>query len=155
MQKMAWSALGIGLLIVGCSGGYSNKEDSTSQPSEDAKAPAAEAAPGILLGTVTYRERIALPEDGEAYLWIVDTTPGIITTQVVIAEVTVQSGGKQVPISFTLPYDPTRIAADHDYGLRAVIRSKGKTMFETKDATAVITKGRPGRVDLVLTRAAE
>jgi putative lipoprotein len=155
MQKLVWSALGIGLLIVGCSGGYSNKDDSSPNPESDSNAPSAEAAPGIVLGTVTYRERIALPEDGEAYLWIVDTTPGIITTQVVVAEVTVQSGGKQVPISFTLPYDPTRIAPDHDYGLRAVIRSKGKSMFETKDATAVITKGRPVKVDLVLTRVAE
>jgi putative lipoprotein len=147
------------LVAAGCSGSYSDKGNAASGGGDAAKAakPATEGSvsEGTVKGTVAYRERIALPDDAEAYLWIIDTTPGIITTQVVVAETTVKAEGKQVPLAFTLAYDPGRITADHDYGLKAVIKGGGKTMFETKDATPVITKGKPTEVALILTRTAD
>ena len=157
MMRMARvSLLALSLAIVGCSiGGNDNRP---SESPDVGKAPAAvpnpEAVEPVVKGTVSYRERMALPDDAEVFLWIMDVTPGIIVAQVVTAETTVKTLGKQFPIEFELPDDPARIAGDHDYGLRAVIKSGGGELFATPEPTPVITKGKSNKVELVLRRSA-
>src|SRR5262245_49871912 len=155
MIRANWVAFAIvGLALAGCSG-YG--DDKASDTTDITKAPVAVPNPEpvvpVVKGTVSYRERIALPADAEVELWIMDVTPNIIVTQAVLADTTVKPLGKQIPIEFELGYDPARIAGDHDYGLRAVIKSGGREMFVTKDPTPVITKGKSNHVELVLTRA--
>ena len=145
------------VLIAGCSGRSNEKSADSVEPGS---APAGVPTPpqsteSIVKGKVTYRERIALPADAEVDLWIMDVTPNIIVAQVVLAEANVKANGRQVPIEFEIPYDPVRIVGDHDYGLRAVIKSGGGQMFESKEPTLVITKGKPTDVELVLVRSTQ
>jgi putative lipoprotein len=146
----------LSLAIVGCSGHGNDKR--VSEPAGSAKAPSAvpnpEPVEPVVKGTVSYRERMALPDDAEVALWIMDVTPGIIVAQVVLAETTVKTLGKQVPVEFELPYDAARVVGDHDYGLRAVITSGGGELFATPEPVPVITKGKSNQVELVLRRSA-
>jgi len=106
----------------------------------------------MVAGTVTYRERMALPSDAVVEIWMTDITPGIITTMQVLGQTTVHAEGKQVPIPFELPYEAAQIAPDHTYGIRAAIQAGGQTLFESDAPTAVITQGNPTQVELWLKR---
>jgi len=110
----------------------------------------ADSAP-VLRGTVSYRERIALPPDSMLVVSLTDTSPVIVTTRIV-AEAVLRVDGKEPPIPFELPYDRARIASDHSYGVRAAIRSGDRILFETSGAYPVITRGNPTRVELLLVR---
>lgn len=109
--------------------------------------------PPAVSGTVAYRERMALPPDAEVEVWITDTSPGIVT-MAILAQVSVPTAGKQVPVPFTLPVDPARVEPTHTYGLRAVIKSGGQTLFESREPVPVLTQGHPATVSLLLARAA-
>lgn len=108
---------------------------------------------GVVTGTITYRERIALPPDAVADIWIADVSPGMIVAQVLLADTTVRAEGRQVPLPFELRFDPARAEATHTYALKVVIKSAdGQELFTSGDSTFVITQGKPSRVDLVLQR---
>jgi putative lipoprotein len=110
-------------------------------------------APGVVAGSITYRERIALPPDAVVEIWIADVSPGMIVAQVLLADTTVRAEGRQVPLPFELRFDPARAEATHTYALKAVIKSAdGQELFTSGDSTFVITQGNPSRVDLVLRR---
>ena len=104
-------------------------------------------------GTVAYRERLALPDDATVDVWITDIGSGIVT-MAVLGETSVAARGRQVPLSFELPIDQARVNADRPYGIRAVIRAGGATLFETREPTPVLTQGHPTTVTLMLTRVA-
>jgi uncharacterized lipoprotein YbaY len=108
----------------------------------------------VVKGTVAYREDLTLPPDAVVDVWAVDVTPGM-NAAVILAETSVPVSGRQIPIPFEmpLPYDPSRIAPDHDYGVKAVIKTaRGEALFETPEAVRVLTKGNPSSVNLMLTR---
>ena len=157
MRRVIWTGLlFLSVVIGGCTiGGHDNRPGSTD---EVAKAPVPVASPEpvepVVKGTVTYRERVAIPADAEVYVWIMDVTPNVMLAQVVLADTTVTPLGKQIPIPFELAYDPSKIAGDHDYGVRAVIKSGGNEMFVSREPTPVITKGKSNQVELVLGRSA-
>jgi putative lipoprotein len=106
----------------------------------------------MLLGSVTYRERVALPSDAVVEVWMTDVSP-LILTMAVIAETTVRTEGRQVPIPFELRYDPSRIEPDHGYAVKAVIKSAEQILFQTDEERRVVTKGNPAQVALLLARA--
>jgi len=108
---------------------------------------------GVLRGSVGYRERVALPPDAVVEVWLVDVSP-LILPLALIAETTVPSQGRQVPIPFELRYDPRKIQPDHIYGVKAAIRSAGQILFATTTAHHVITQGNPSQVELWLQRTA-
>ena len=108
---------------------------------------------GILRGSVAYRERVALPPDAVVEVWLLDVSPMILPLAL-IAETTVRSQGRQVPIPFELRYDPKKIQPDHIYGVKAAIRSAGQILFETTTPHHVITQGNPSQVELWLQRTA-
>lgn len=109
---------------------------------------------GTVRGSVAYRERVALPPDAVVEVWIVDASALVIAVPV-LAETTVMPEGRQVPIPFELPFDSSRIEPDHDYTVKAVIRSEGRILFATDTDRLVITKGRPLQADLWLVRSTE
>jgi putative lipoprotein len=134
--------LGLALLssvIIGCAAGPAQMSTPDTQ--------------GVLRGSVAYRERIALPPDAVVEVWLIDVSP-LIVAQVLIAETTVPSRGRQVPIPFELRYDPKKIQPDHTYAVKAAIRSAGQILFETPTPHPVITKGNPLQAELWLQRAA-
>ena len=107
-------------------------------------------ASAMVTGTVTYRERIALPPDAvlEVQLFdlsLVDTAAILIAEQTVIVQ-------HQVPLAFELSYDPADIDERMSYAVRAAIRIAGKAMFITNRSYPVLTRGNPNHVDLILIR---
>ena len=104
-----------------------------------------------LTGTVSYRERVALPPDAVAEVSVIDATVQDVAATVV-AKTAVPSEGKQVPLPFTLSYDASRIDKTHLYTVRATIKSSGQILFTTDQVRGVITQGNPTHVDLMLSR---
>lgn len=95
---------------------------------------AAQAATLTLSGEVTYRERIALPENGTLRISLVDlATPDQPRVQ---AEGAIASPG-QVPLSFNLNFDDNVIAEGQSYGLRAEILSGGQVWFRNDEPLAI------------------
>ena len=101
----------------------------------------------MVSGAVTYDEDVSLPPDAAVDVWIIDVTPGIVAAAIV-AETTIEAGNARPPIPFKLRYDPGRVFPDHDYAIKAVIRSAGETLFEMPNDFRVITKGHPTRVEV-------
>ncbi len=138
----------VGIAVLAVSLGWA--EVGTPQSST---AQTAAAQPSVS-GTVVYRERMALPPDAaiEVKLQDVSGTGGTANT---IAETVFGSGGKQVPISFQLSYNPSDINPAHKYQVQANIRVNGKLMFTGVIPYLVITQGAPSQVALLLERAPE
>lgn len=113
-----------------------------------ALAQTADAEMGSISGTVTYRERIALPETAELALTISRSSRGVVQP---VTSLTMLLGRKQVPIHFVMPYQLSSIEKGQDYILRAEIRDRGEVLFRTSEGVAVITNGR-NRTELTLVR---
>lgn len=109
---------------------------------------AAGHAPGAakrLAGTVTYRERMALPPDAELVVVLDSRTEDRDAVQV--AEVRIPANGRSIPLPFEIRYtrDPEK-----EYTLRARILEKGgEVLFDTPeplpvpdDATALVVLTR-------------
>ncbi len=73
-----------------------------------------------LTGTALYRERIALPADARMIVRISDVSL-MDAPATVIAETEVATAGRQVPLAFTLDYDPSRIDPRRRYSVSARI----------------------------------
>lgn len=137
-RRWLWLAGTMALFAVGCS------------QQKDSKVG---ASPGMVKGTVAYRERMALPNDAVIEVWMTDVTPGLITTMQVLGQTTVRADGKQVPIPFELSYDPAQIEPTHTYGIKAAITAGGEALFASDAPTPVITQGNPTtEVNLLVTR---
>lgn len=101
-------------------------------------------------GSVTFRERVALPPDAVIDVQLSDASVADIAGQTV-AEVLINAEGRQVPVPFTLTYDPAKIDPSHRYSVRATIRSgDGMLMFSSTQAYPVLTHGAPSKTNLVL-----
>jgi putative lipoprotein len=105
----------------------------------------------VVSGTVSYKERMALPADAVIEVELADVSKADAAARV-IARTTVSPDGRQVPIPFELSYDPSAVSPNGTYAVRAVIRSGGQMLFTTDTRYLVITGGRPSRVNLVLVR---
>jgi putative lipoprotein len=102
-------------------------------------------------GTVSYRERVALPADAVVEISIVDASVADSATKV-IASATVASEGRQVPLPFVVSYDSHRIEQRHLYVIRANIHGGEQLLFASDVIRGVITQGNPTHVDLALSR---
>jgi putative lipoprotein len=115
-------------------------------------ATAAHAQGAAVTGTATYRERIALPPGAVLEVELLDVSrQDAPAVRIAAATIPVQG---QVPIAFTLPYDPARIEERSNYAVRAVLRVDGQVAFRTDRAFPVLTRGAGRRVELLLVRAA-
>ena len=105
----------------------------------------AEAA--IVSGTVTYRPRIALPPDAVVRVWVQDMNRA--DEPATIAEQTVATAGRQVPIPFAIQVDPRRVEPGHRYAVRAEIRGAG-TLLWTTDSASLIAQPGTQKTDVVI-----
>ena len=103
----------------------------------------------VVTGSVTYRERSALPPDAVVRVQLSDVSRQDAAA-IPVAQATLTPAGRQVPLPFELRYDPKAIDSTHTYAVRATIESGGRLIFTTTTASTVITRGGPTRVDLVL-----
>lgn len=94
-------------------------------------------------GTVTYLQRIALPPEAVMTVRIEDVSRADAQAEV-IGEQVVQTKGKQVPLSFEVPYDVGKIEENHTYSLRVRIEDgAGNLLFINDTSVPVITRGNP------------
>ena len=110
------------------------------------------SASAQVTGTVTYRERIALPPSAVIKVQVVDVSRADAPA-VVLGEQLIEAAGKQVPFSFAIAYDPAGIDERMSYAVQARIEAGGRLLFISDQRYAVITRDAPGHVDLVLKAA--
>lgn len=114
----------------------------------------AHAAPATPLdrigGSVSYRERIALPDDATLTVELLDLSkPDIKVGR--LARLSLPSRGRQVPLVFELPYYQADIQSSHHYGVRAMLTSSGgELLFTTTQHAVVLTQGAGKQAQLVL-----
>lgn len=111
-------------------------------------------APAKVTGTVTYRERIALPPTAVIKVQLVDVSRADASA-VVIGERLVDPGGQQVPFPFEIAYDSAKIEANHSYAVQARIEVDGQLRFISDQRYGVITRGAPIHVEMVLRSVAK
>lgn len=109
----------------------------------------AAAAPASLRGSVSYRERIALPPGATVIVRLIDVSLADAPSQT-IAETTIRPRG-QVPVPFVLRYDDRDIRGRRSYALSAEIREGDRLLFTTTRRYSVLAGGRDD-TDLVLER---
>jgi putative lipoprotein len=107
------------------------------------------AATASVSGTVTYLQRIALPPTAVIQVRLVDVSRADAPA-VVLGEQVIQAGGSQVPFSFEIPYDPARIDPRFSYAIQARIEDGGRLLFINDQHYAVVTRGAPVQLDMVL-----
>lgn len=107
------------------------------------------AASATVTGTVSYRERIALPPNAIVKVQLQDTSRADAPA-VTLAEQTIQTEGKQVPIPFRLEYDSSKIREGNTYTVRAQISIEDQLRFTSDTAYSVITNGGPSRVEILV-----
>jgi uncharacterized lipoprotein YbaY len=103
-----------------------------------------------LTGTITYRERIALPPNARVEVQLVDATDENAPSPLVAERLIDEPG--QVPIAFSLSYDPASISASHTYALRVRIRVDQDIWFASPFDVRVLTAANPTQVELQLER---
>jgi putative lipoprotein len=112
-------------------------------------APAGGGAGARVTGTVTYLQRIALPPSAVVKVRLADVSRAGAPA-VVLGEQLIAAGGKQPPFAFEIPYDPATIDPRFTYAVQARIENDGKLLFINDQRYAVITRGAPDHVDMVL-----
>ncbi|RJG07129.1 hypothetical protein D3870_14960 [Noviherbaspirillum cavernae] len=117
-------------------------------PDKSSAAPAARM-PEVVTGNASYRERIALPLGAVVRVTLEDVSRADAASRL-IAEQTIRPE-RQVPIPFSLPYDPALINAANRYAVRATIsNAEGRLMWTTTQHYGVITQGNPNHADIML-----
>jgi putative lipoprotein len=102
----------------------------------------------MVTGTVSYRERIALPPDAVVLVQLrdvslMDVAAKLISEQIIKPE-------HSVPIPFSLPYAPQDIDERMTYSVFATIRSGDRLLFVSDRSYQVLTRGHSDYIDLIL-----
>lgn len=103
-------------------------------------------------GTVTYRQRIALPDNAIVQVQLLDVSRQDVAATV-LGEQTITPNGRQVPFEFEISYDPAQIQAEHSYAIQARITVDGQLRFLNTSSYPVITNDNPNRVDVLVNSA--
>lgn len=103
---------------------------------------------GKVTGTITYRQKIALPPNAVVTVSLQDVSLQDAPAKT-IAEQVIKSPG-QVPIPFSISYNPKAIDGKNTYAIRAKITVADKLMFINQTAYPVITRGKPSIVEVVV-----
>ncbi len=108
----------------------------------------ATVATGLVGGSATYRERIALSGDAVFEARLEDVSLADAPSQL-LGRTRIDAPG-QVPIRFAIAYDPARIQARRTYIVRATIREGERLAFTTDRIYRPFVDGRPQPLQLVL-----
>ncbi len=102
------------------------------------------AAPRTLSGTVTYRERIALPPGAVVEVSLLDVSLADAPSRTIARTRIVAR--RQVPIPYRLRFNDAMIRPGHRYALRAEIRVRGQLWFTTMEHHAALVPGASGEI---------
>lgn len=101
-------------------------------------------------GTVTYRQRLALPPDAVVNVQLLDVSKADVPA-IVFGQETIVARGRQVPLAFEVKYDPNRITANATVVVSATIKMGGRLLFTTTNVQRAITGGYPSKgIEVVL-----
>jgi uncharacterized lipoprotein YbaY len=95
-----------------------------------------------LNGTVAYRQRIALPPNAIVEVSLQDVSKMDAPAEV-LDSVKFPSAGRQVPLPFTLHYDPAQIDERNTYTVSARITVDGVLTWISTTHNPVLTRGAP------------
>ena len=144
-RQMGMAALAVLGLLSACATG-------PAAPPAPGTAPAAGSAPvGAQVrvsGTLTYLQRIALPEGSEVIVQLRDVSR-MDAAAVVLAEQRFLTRS-QVPLPFELLVDGRKIDPRMRYAVAARIERGGKLLFINDKIYPVLTQGQGNRAELVL-----
>jgi putative lipoprotein len=98
---------------------------------------------GMVTGVVTYRQRIALPQDAVIRVRVRDVSLADAVAPL-LGEQVIRTEGRQVPIPYAVDYDKGDIVATHRYSVQARIEDgAGSLLFISDTVNPVITMGNP------------
>ena len=138
-RMMAAAAFGVLALLAGCATG----------PGPQPPGPAAPAAGGLRVGgSISYLQRIALPEGSDVVVQLRDVSRADAAA-VVLAEQRFKTRS-QVPLPFELLVNAARIDPRMRYAVAARIEYGGKLLFINDKIYPVLTQGHGKRADLIL-----
>jgi putative lipoprotein len=104
----------------------------------------------FLNGTVTYRQRVALTPQARVQVELRDVSASDAgAPPPPIAKQIIETPG-QVPIPFSLEYDPTKILGGRDYAVSARIVDRGQLQFVTDTPVPVLTGGAQGPIEILV-----
>jgi uncharacterized lipoprotein YbaY len=106
-------------------------------------------AAATVSGMVTYPQRIALPPDATLVVTLEDVSRADAPSTM-IAGKTIQTMGQQVPIPFSLTYDPAEIVEQNRYVVRAQIFYDDELQWASTTAYPVITQDNSTEVEIQL-----
>jgi len=107
-------------------------------------------AAGQLNGIVTYRQRIALPPNAVVEVQLQDVSRADAPA-ITLASQTIQTQGQQVPIPFSLTYDPTAIDPRMTYAVRATIKDGDTLIWTSTTFNPVLTRDAPaGDIEIIV-----
>ena len=134
--------------------GFLQDETNPSQPVMLAEnchqvSPTPNNAMPSVSGTVTYRERVAMPDNAVLTVQLQDVSRSDAPAQR-IAEQRIVFAGRQVPLTFDLHYDAARIDPKHTYSVSARITVDGQLHFLSTSAYRVLTQGNPATLQMVV-----
>lgn len=102
----------------------------------------------FLTGTVTYRQRIALTPQAEVHVELREVSLPDVPAVTIAKQVIATPG--QVPIPFSLEYDPTKILPRRSYAVSARIVDRGQLLFVTDERFAVLADAAQEPVEIVV-----
>lgn len=107
---------------------------------------------GQVEGSLTYRERIALPDNARITVTLSDVSKADAPAEVLSSQA-FMADGKQVPFNFMLSFAKDEIIPSHTYAVSARIEANNQLMFITDTANHVITDpAATTKLDLVLVK---
>lgn len=102
-----------------------------------------------ITGSVTYRQRVALPANALVKVQLLQIVePEAPPNE--IAEQQIQTNGRQVPISFSLTYNPEDISPNQSYEVIASILVDGELRWINTTRYQVLTQGNPKQIEVIV-----
>lgn len=104
-----------------------------------------------ITGDISYRERIALPDNAVATVSLIDVSLADAPAQTLAQDVIDPAG--QVPIGFILDFDSDDIVAGHSYAISARIEVEGELWFINDTRVSVDPENHDAPVSVPLVNA--
>lgn len=108
-------------------------------------------AAASVTGTATYRERMALPPDA-VFEAVIEDSSKADAPALVLGRTEVTSF--QVPVSFSIAYDPAKLDPRARYSVRTRILVQGRLWFTSDTFHPVLRDAGDTRADIVMRRVA-
>lgn len=102
-----------------------------------------------ITGSVTYRQRIALPPDAVLIVRVQDVSRADAPARQ-LAEQRIELDGRQVPIPFATTIDRDLVGKKARVTVSARIEQRGKLLFISDRSYPALNKGQPQAVEMVL-----